>query len=156
VGTATVRNVRMQIAYAAVEALVFGAIIGGVAAAFGLPAPVLLGLIAGLLSVLPVMGSVLGVIPAVLLALALEGLPAALLLLALALAAEVVDSLVARPRIRGRAGDVGPALMIIVTLLAFDLYGLGGALYGFITVVFVVAFVRQLGTERERAGKATS
>jgi predicted PurR-regulated permease PerM len=156
VASATVRDVRVQVAYAAVEALLFGLLIGGTAELIGLPAPVLLGLIAGLLSVLPVMGSVIGVIPAVLLALALKGVPAALVLLALALAAEVVDSVVVRPRIRGRAGDVGPALIVVVTLLAFDLYGIGGALYGFITVVFVVAFVRQLGFHRERAGTATS
>jgi predicted PurR-regulated permease PerM len=120
-----------------------------------LPAPVLLGLIAGVLAVLPVMGTVIGAIPAVLLALAFQSSAAAVVVLALALAIEVIDTVVIRPRVRGRAGDVGPALIVVVCLLAFDLYGIGGALYGFIALTFVIALVRQLGIGQDRPEAVT-
>lgn len=147
---ATVRDVRAQVLWAALEALVVGAVVGAVAGALDLPAPVLLGLVAGLLSVLPVMGITIGSLPTVLLALALHSAAAALGVLALALGLQVVEVALVRPRVRARAGDVGPALTVVVGVLAFDLYGIGGAIYGYVGLVFVLALVRQLGLERER------
>jgi putative heme transporter len=149
---ATVTDVRIQVAYAGAEAVVVGTVIGVVAQAFGLPAPLMLGVIAGLLSVVPVMGIIIGALPATLLALGLESVVAALVVLGVALVLDLTDVLVVRPRVRARAGEVGPALTLLVTLIAFDLYGIGGAIYGFLGLVFLLTLVREIGLRSDPVG----
>ena len=149
---ATVADVRVQVAYAAVEGVVVGVAIGALAKVFGLPAPLMLGLIAGLLSVVPVMGIVIGALPATLLALGLESVSAALVVFGVALAMDLTVVLVVRPRFRARVGEVGPTLTVLVALVAFDLYGIGGAIYGFLGLVFVLTFVRELGLQPDPVG----
>ena len=56
---------------------------------------------------------------------------------------------VVRPAMSRTVGDVGPALAIVTVLLAYELYGIGGATYAFIGLIFVMAFVRRVGMVRD-------
>jgi predicted PurR-regulated permease PerM len=145
----TVSDARVQILVALTQAVAVGFVIGGVSAAVGLEAPFLIGFIAGLLGIVPAVGIVLGSLPAVLLAVALASPAAGLALLAVAVALQAVQVVLVRPALRRSVGDVGPALAVVVMLIAYELYGIGGAVYAFVGLVFVMALVRRVGLEHD-------
>ena len=94
-------------------------------ALIGLPNPLTLGVLAGLLEAVPLLGPVLAAAPAVLVALPL-GLHATLLVVGLAAILQVTENYVLIPRIMDEAVGVS-ALVNIVAVLAFGtLYGLFG------------------------------
>jgi predicted PurR-regulated permease PerM len=135
---------RLQILLAVAQAFAVGLVVWTVCTIMGLPAAFLLALTAGLFGILPAMGIVLGGLPAIFMAVALHGEGAGLAMAAVILGLQLVEALVARPWIRRRGGDVGPALILVIVLLAFELYGIGGATYAYISLVFAMAFVHQL------------
>jgi len=49
--------------------------------------------------------------------------------------------------LRGRVMYVGPALISVVFLLGYDVYGIGGALFGTAIGVFVMALAGAIGTD---------
>jgi predicted PurR-regulated permease PerM len=145
----TVSDARVQILVAVSQAVVVGLVIGGVSAAVGLEAPFLIGLVAGLLGIVPAVGVVLGSLPAILLATALASPAAGLGLLAVAVALQAVQVVLVRPALRRSVGEVGPALAVIVMLVAYELYGIGGSVFAFVGLVFVMALVRRVGLEHD-------
>ncbi len=114
----------------AVGALVFYAI--------DLPAPFVLGLILGSLSAIPYMGTVLGGVPAILLAAADPDERVLFTVVAMVVSAQVAEGLLRR-RLDPRTVRVGPALVLIVAIVGFRLYGFGGAIYATVALVFVLA-----------------
>jgi predicted PurR-regulated permease PerM len=52
---------------------------------------------------------------------------------------QTVEAVVIRPRVESRTMRVGPALMLIGTLIGFELYGIGGAVYGTAVLVLIWA-----------------
>ena len=54
-----------------------------------------------------------------------------------------------RPRIDSRSVRLGPTVAIVVALIAFDLYGLGGALYAVAIAVLALAGLDVYGAERD-------
>jgi predicted PurR-regulated permease PerM len=110
------------------------------------PAPAPLGLIIGVTSMMPYLGIVLGSIPALLLAAGFRSFTAAGVLLVVFLAMQTGQILLHR-RLRGRVIYVGPALIGIVFLLGYDVYGLGGALFGTAIAIFVMALADAIGTD---------
>lgn len=147
--SATASDARAQILIAVAQATVVGLVIGGLSAAVGLEAPFLIGLVAGLLGIVPAMGIMLGSLPAILFATAFSGPGAGLVLLAAAITLQAVQVAVVRPRMHRSVGDVGPALAVVTGLIAYELYGFGGAIYAFMALIFVMAFVRRVGMVRE-------
>jgi predicted PurR-regulated permease PerM len=147
--SATVSDARAQILIAVTQACVVGLVIGGLSAAVGLEAPFLIGLVAGLFGIIPAVCIMLGSLPAILLATALASPGAGLLVLAAAVTLQVVQVAVVRPAMSRTVGEVGPALAVITVLLAYELYGVGGATYAFIGLIFAMAFVRRVGMARE-------
>ena len=147
--SATVSDARAQILIALSQATIVGFVIGGLSAAVGLEAPFLIGLVAGLLGIVPALGIVLGSLPAILLATALVSPGAGLLLVVAAVILQAVQVVVVRPRMHRSVGDVGPALAVITGLIAYELYGFGGAFYAYLSLIFVMAFVRRVGMVRD-------
>jgi predicted PurR-regulated permease PerM len=93
----------------------------------GLPNPALLGVIAGLCEIIPMVGPFLAFAPAVLVALATVDPTRALMVVAYALVIQQLDSNVLVPRVMGRTVGVSPLAIVLGILLGGALAGLPGA-----------------------------
>lgn len=113
-----------------------------------LPAPFVLGLVVGWLGVIPYFGIVLGGLAPLLAAAADPHAVDYIVLVALLVGLQLVEALVIRPRVDRRTVRVGPALILIGTLVGFELYGFGGALYGTAALVLLWAILQAM-PERE-------
>jgi len=109
------------------------------------PAAFSLGFLAGSLTVLPLIGVIVGGIPALLLAFGLQGWSAALWLLLVLLVLQTIEAVVVRPVVDPRTVRVGPTIPIIVALLGFELYGVGGAIYAVALAVIALAALDSAG-----------
>ena len=130
------------------QALVIGGLTMLVAELLDLPAPVVLGLIAGVAAMLPDFGILLGILPTVALTAAFESVLAAVVVLVVALGVQLVEAWYIRRRIREFGVDVGPAVIWIVALVGYSLYGPGMAFYGVVYAIFVLAVVDQVPAAR--------
>lgn len=104
-----------------------------------LPAPFVLGLIIGGFSAIPYIGVAVGGIPALLFATATTDTAWILTVLIMLVVVQLVEALVVRRRVDPASLYVGPALPLIVVLIGWSLYGLGGAVYGVALLVLVMA-----------------
>jgi predicted PurR-regulated permease PerM len=104
------------------------------------PAPFVLGLILGSLSAIPYLGAVLGGVPAVLVAAADPDERVLFTVVAMVVTVQVAEGLLRR-RLDPGTVRVGPALVLIVAIVGFQLYGFGGAIYATIALVFVLALL---------------
>lgn len=104
----------------------------------GLPGPLALGLFAGLAGFIPLLGGVVGAIPALLLALTV-GMDAVLWTALLILAVQQVESNMIMPLVEHRLVSIPPALLIFALVAAGTAFGLAGVLLG--APLTVVAFV---------------
>lgn len=111
--------------------LVLVVTVGGTAMAgfalLGLPNPVLLGVVAGLGELAPLIGPIVAFAPAVLLALTL-GLSKALLTLAYAVVIQQVESNFLVPRVISHTMGISPLTVLVGILVGAVLYGMRGAL----------------------------
>jgi predicted PurR-regulated permease PerM len=94
-----------------------------------LPDALVLALLASLLEVVPMVGALLGALPAVLVALAISP-TRALWVVGAAIAIHLMENLVLVPRIMRRAVGVHPALGLLSVAASGALFGLPGALLG--------------------------
>jgi predicted PurR-regulated permease PerM len=111
------------------ELLVMGimATLAGVGFWFlGLPNPVLLGVLAGVAELIPMIGPIVGFAPAVLVALGISPWTA-LIVVIYAIIIQQVESNVVVPRIMGHTVGVSPLTVVLGILIGFILYGLPGA-----------------------------
>jgi putative heme transporter len=125
--------------------IVNGMIVGLVCWGLDLPAPVSLGLAVAMFTILPLIGVFVGGVPALLLAFGLESWPTGALVALTLLALQVFEAGVVRPFIDRRSVRLGPTIPIVVGLLGFDLYGIGGAIYGIALAVLVLAALDAVG-----------
>lgn len=109
-----------------IVAAVFGVIIGGAMALLGLPDPVLLGFLAGLFEMLPMVGPILAAVGPVGLALA-QPFPHVIWVLLVFVAAQQLESNVLVPRISGAAVLLHPLTVILAVFAGWGLAGLFGA-----------------------------
>jgi predicted PurR-regulated permease PerM len=106
----------------------------------GLPGAFLLGLVLGVFSLVPYLGVLIGSLPIVLLALGLEpSSPRFVVLLVGFVGYQLFEAFAVQPRLDRRSIRIGPVLTLVVAMVAFELYGLGGALYGMAVVVFAAS-----------------
>jgi predicted PurR-regulated permease PerM len=105
----------------------------------GVPFALVLGLIAGILEVLPYVGPILGAIPAVLVALLANPVSAIWVALAFFLIQQV-ENLVLVPRIAGQSVKLHPALVMVVLIVGNELAGFVGML----VAVPVSAIIRDI------------
>jgi predicted PurR-regulated permease PerM len=118
-------------------------IVGGMATIalilLGIDAALLLGTIAGVLELIPILGPYMGALPAVLIALVKE--PILALWTALAFAAiQQIENLFLVPRISGNAVRFHPALVMVIVLMGSQLAGL----WGLLVAVPVAAMIRDV------------
>jgi predicted PurR-regulated permease PerM len=129
-----------------------GLIVGLLCWAFDLPAAVSLGFLVGVLTVLPLIGVVVGGIPALLLSFGLVGWGHGVVMLLVLLALQTLEALVVRPAVDPRTVRVGPTVPIVVGLLAFELYGVGGAVYAIALAIIGLAALDAAGRDRDELG----
>ncbi len=123
------RRGRTYILFTLAHSLVNGLIVGIACWLLDLPAPVSLGFAVGLMTAIPLIGTFVGGVPALLLAFGSSSWtggrhgarPARRRL-------QAVEVLVVRPVVDSRSVRVGTTVAIVVVLVAFDLYGVGAAM----------------------------
>jgi isopenicillin N synthase-like dioxygenase/predicted PurR-regulated permease PerM len=109
------------------------------------PAPIVLGVATAALSVVPGFGICVGGVFALLLEAGL-GTQAGLVRLAIGFVAlQVADGFFSRGVVVPRTLAVGPAPIVIAVIVGFEVYGIGGAVYGAILAIFGVAFLDAAG-----------
>jgi len=136
-----------------ISMILVGMLIGLGAWLIGLPAPLALGLFAGITEFVPIIGPWLGAVPGLLLALS-QGTDALLWTMGLYLIVQQVESNLIAPLVQQRMVDLPPAVLLFSVVVTGALFGpLGVALAGPLTVVAYVA-VKKLYV-RETLGEAT-
>ena len=139
---------RRYLLIALAQSLVNGVIVGAVCYALDLPAALSLGVVVGAFTILPLIGVLVGGVPAMLLAFGLEGGSTGLVVLVVLLALQTVEAVIVRPWVDPRTVRLGPAAPIIVGLLGFELYGIGGAIYAIALTVIAFAAMDAIGRIR--------
>ncbi|MDP6453725.1 MAG: AI-2E family transporter, partial [SAR202 cluster bacterium] len=117
-----------------IRAQLFSALIVGVAVFLGLfilgvKFAALLGLIAGLFGLIPIIGPLLGAIPGLLVTLATSR-DDMIWVVVLYLVVQFVESNIISPRIQSKAVNIHPALILVVLVIASETSGLWGVVIG--------------------------
>ncbi|MCX6028776.1 MAG: AI-2E family transporter [Chloroflexi bacterium] len=107
--------------------------------ALGVQYSALLGLLAGMFEILPFIGPILGLVPAVIVA-AIQSPLLGLWTLLLFLAIQQIENLFLVPRISGQAVQLHPAVIMVVLVVGNEVAGL----WGMILVVPLAAIIRDL------------
>lgn len=115
-----------------------GLLVGLGAWALGLPAALALGLFAALAEIVPVVGPIIGAVPALLLALG-AGFGTFAWTMALFLAVQQVESNLLQPLLQKRMADVPPVLLLLSVVAIGAVFGIGGLVLA--APITVVAFV---------------
>jgi predicted PurR-regulated permease PerM len=144
-----VRRGRVYILASLAHALLTGAIFGIACWLLDLPAPLSLGFAVALMTLIPLIGTIVGGIPALLLAFGSSTWQTGVAVVLLLVALQAVEVLWVRPEIDSRSVRLGPTVAIVVALIALDLYGLGGALYAVALAVLALAALDVYGGERD-------
>lgn len=100
---------------------------GGGAAVLGVPYPLLIGIMTGLLELIPVIGPMVTAVPAVIIALFFTPVPTALLLLVWFIVFQQIVTNLVGPRIMGSAVGISPIEAILAVLVGYPIAGLLGA-----------------------------
>lgn len=136
---------------AIIQAVLVGLVVGMVAWMMDLPAPFVLGALAGAIGAIPTLGIVIGGLPALLLAFGLNGGSDAWLMALVVISLQVVEVQFVRKRVDDATVHLGPALPTIVALLGYESYGIGGAAYGAAGLVFLIAWMDAVGFDSSPA-----
>jgi predicted PurR-regulated permease PerM len=148
VATAGALRGRRYLLIALAHSIVNGVLVGLMCWILDVPAALSLGVVVGALTILPLIGVLVGGIPAMLLAFGSEGAWTGIAVLLLLVLLQVVEAAIVRPRVDPRTVRLGPAAPIIVGLLGFELYGAGGAIYGVALTVIALAMLDAIGRVR--------
>ena len=142
-------------------ATIAGTVQGTAAYLLGAPFALALGIIAGLLGLIPQVGATLAAIILSLVTLTV-GWPQAVAMLAVCLVYQQVENYVLQPTIQGRAADVSGFVVIASVVLGASLLGVVGALIAVPVAASIQIVVRELTADRRaavaraRAGVASS
>jgi len=124
--------------------------------AIDLPAPFVLALCIGIMSLVPLIGVMLGGLPALLFAAATAEPSKILPVIGLLLAVQAFEAFVLRPRVDTATVHVGPALPLIVGIIGWQLYGFGGALYSVLLLILLLAVTDAIRADRDVARPETT
>lgn len=139
-----VNRTQLYVWAAIVQGVVSGLVVWAIGSMLDVPAITLLAMFAALLGTLPYLGIVVGWLPMLVLALGGSSGFHVVFALLVAIGLQLVEVTWWRPVIDHRSLHVGPAIPIIVAVLGFGIYGIGGALYGCVITVFALAMLDQL------------
>jgi predicted PurR-regulated permease PerM len=130
--------------------VVCGTIYGLSAWALGAPFPLALGLLSGFLDLIPMVGATIAGAIVVLAALT-QGVPAALIMLAIVLVYQQVENYLLQPTILGKAADVSGFLVIASVLVFGTLLGAAGAIIAVPIVAAIEIIAGELTASRRAA-----
>jgi predicted PurR-regulated permease PerM len=106
-----------------------------------LRASFVLSFVLGVSSAMPVVGVFFAGVPAVVMAYGFEGIGAAVAVGVFVVAVEIVDAFWWRPRCERRTVEVGLFLPLVAALIGYEIYRIGGAVYGYALVVLALALI---------------
>jgi predicted PurR-regulated permease PerM len=118
------------------------------AAALGIPYPLLLGVMVGLLDLIPIVGSTVGGVIVALVALASVGLPVAIATVVFYLTYRVVEDYLLTPRIMNRTIKVPGLVTVIAVLLGGAILGVTGALVAIPIAAGIQLLLQELAAPR--------
>jgi predicted PurR-regulated permease PerM len=120
-----------------------------------LPAALVLALLTGVWSAIPYLGVLIGGLPALLLATGLDGASSAVPVAVALVGLQLIEALLVRGNVDRRTVRVGPTMPLVVVLVGFELYGIGGAVYGMALLVIALAAADAVADlQAEAAGEA--
>jgi len=119
----------------------------------GLPSPIGLGLIAGIMDFIPFLGPILGALPAVLIAFTVSG-DAALWTVLAVLAIQQIEGNVIQPLVARSVISIPPAMALFAILVGSILFGTLGLIFGFPLAIVAYVLVKKLYV-RETLGEKT-
>jgi predicted PurR-regulated permease PerM len=119
----------------------------------GLPSPIGLGLIAGIMDFIPFLGPILGALPAVLIAFSVSG-EAALWTMGAVLVIQQIEGNVIQPLVARSMINVPPAMALFAILVGSILFGTLGLIFGFPLAIVTYVLVKKLYV-RETLGEHT-
>lgn len=134
------------------HSIVNGIVVGTMCWILGLPAERALGFAVAAFTAIPIIGVVVGGIPAALLAFGLEGWMSGVIVVVALVVLQAIEAAVVRPYVDPRTVRVGPTIPIVVALLGFELYGAGGAVYSIALAVIALAALDAVGRLRDDTG----
>lgn len=135
---------------AVVIATIAGTVQGTAAWLIGVPFALALGILAGLLGLIPQVGATIAAVLLSLVALT-QGLPQALIMLAVCIGYQQVENYVLQPTIQGRAADISGFFVIASVIVGAALLGVVGALIAVPLTASAQIVVRELTAERRAA-----
>jgi predicted PurR-regulated permease PerM len=147
--TDTARRGRRYILTAIAQSVVVATTVWAGCHLLEVPAPVVLAVIASVLALVPYLGVVLAWAPVLLLGLGFTSVARVAVVAAGVVALQVAEAWWWRPRVDAATLHVGPFVPVVVGLLGFEIYGIGGALYGVALAVFVMAFADAVSEDDE-------
>jgi predicted PurR-regulated permease PerM len=131
-------------------AMIAGTVQGTAAWLLGVPFALALGIIAGLLGLIPQVGATIAAIVLSLVALT-QGVPQALIMLVVCVAYQQVENYVLQPTIQGRAAEISGFFVIASVIVGASLLGIVGALLAVPLVASAQIVIRELTAERRAA-----
>jgi predicted PurR-regulated permease PerM len=111
---------------------------------FGIPDPVLLGLLVGILDLIPIVGSTIGGVIVALVALAAVSLPVAVATVVFYVGYRLFEDYVLTPRIMGHTVDVPGLVTVVAVLIGGALLGIAGALVAIPVAAGIKLLVQEL------------
>jgi predicted PurR-regulated permease PerM len=143
------RRGRVYVLFTLAHSFVNGVIFGLACWLLDLAAPVSLGVAVALMTPIPLIGIVVGGVPALLLAFGSSGWTVGVTVAALLLTMQAVEVLVVRPFVDRRSVRVGTTIAVVVALVAYDLYGIGAAICAVALAAIALAALDVYGMHRD-------
>lgn len=137
-----VRRGRIYVLAALARGIVAGTLTAALCWSEDVPGPIVLGVTVGVATLIPGFGILLGGLPALLLAAGLGSAAGAWRLAAAFVLMQIVDVVVLRRLVVPKSETVGSAAIVIAVVVGFEIYGLGGAVYGAALAVFAVMLLQ--------------
>lgn len=131
-------------------AIIAGTVQGTAAWVIGVPFALALGIVAGLLGLIPQVGATLAAVVLSLVALT-QGIPQALIMLVVCIGYQQVENYVLQPTIQGRAAEISGFFVIASVILGAALLGVVGALIAVPLTASAQIVIRELTAERRAA-----
>jgi len=135
---------------AVVIAAIAGTIQGTAAWLLGIPFALALGIIAGLLGLIPQVGATLAAVVLALVGLS-QGIPQALIILVVCVGYQQVENYLLQPTVQGRAADISGFFVIASVVVGAALLGVVGALIAVPLTASAQIIIRELTAERRAA-----
>jgi predicted PurR-regulated permease PerM len=150
------RRGRTYILFTLAHSLINGLIFGTACWLLDLPAPVSLGFAVAVMTAIPVIGTIVGGVPALLLAFGSSTWPVGVTVLALLVTLQAVEVLVVRRFVDTRSVRVGTTVALVAALVAFDLYGVGAAACAVALAAIGLAALDVYGASRDEEFAASN